>query len=130
MLREIIIPLNEKKISFKALKDSGSLMSKWKLKSKYLKGFAEFKNGRGSSLEIFELIDYDASIKYEDDEDTFYDVVLHMKNLDTGKIIKIDQDDRYGYYPSLTKKRKENIEDLYYSAKETVDALEVFIKKI
>jgi len=127
MLKEI---LEAKKVSIKTLKDSKSLMGKWKVGGKYIRGFADFKNGRSKELGLFELVDYDASIKFEDEEDTFYDVTIHLKDLENGKIIKLNQDDRYGYYALLTNARKGNIQDTYDEAKFVVDELGKFIKKL
>ncbi len=120
--------VRKEKPPFKELKKS--IMPKWKLGSKYIEGFKDFKSGRSKNLSIYELVDYDASIIYEDGEDTIYKVTLTLKDINTKKYLKIDQDDRYGKYALLDKSRKANIVDTYEEAKSTVEVLEKIFKHI
>ncbi len=121
--------LNKNKlISLEQLKKEKHIMEKWKLGCKYVQGFADFKNGRGNSLEIFEMIDYTPSVKYRDQAGIWYDCIIHLKNLITNQEITIDQDDRFGYFTLLDKNRRENIENSYYELKEKTDKLGKFIE--
>jgi len=127
MLKEIV---ESKKVSIKDLKKDKRMMDKWKIGGKYVKGFADFKRGRGVELGLFEMVDYETNVKFEDEDGVVYDVVVHLKDLSNNKVLKINQDDRYGYYALLTKARKENIQDTYEQAKFIVDKLGTFIKKL
>lgn len=117
-------------MDFKTLKKNKDIMAKWKLGSKYIYGFADLKNGRGSDVTIYELVHYTASIKWEDAEDTHYEVKLILENIETKSQIIIDQDDRYGYYALLDTKRKDNIQNTYDEAIALANKLEKILDKI
>jgi hypothetical protein len=116
--------------TFKELKKDKQLMTKWTLGKKYIYGFADFLNGMSSEVKAFELIDYKTLIKFEDEDGIVYDITLILKDLDTGKTIDIDNDDRYGKYALLDKKRISNIQDKYEEAENIVNILGAFIEKM
>jgi hypothetical protein len=106
------------------------MMGKWKLNSLYINGYADFLNGRTNEIEIYKLIDYNVSIKYDSEieEDIIYDIQLTLINIKTTEEIIIDQDDRYGKYPLLNKKRKKDIENKLYEYQYIVEKLDNIVK--
>ena len=103
------------------LKKEGKISKKWATGKTYVKGFADLENGRSNELSFYEMIGYSFIVE---ESSLVQKYIIHLKNLDTGEVIKISEDDRYGKYPLLDKKRKSNIFYTYNKMKRIADTLE------
>ena len=88
----------EEKPTIAYLKKTKQLMPKWVIGRRYINGYA-------------------------DSDILVYDVILTLKNIVSGELIIIDQDDRHGKYPLLNKAKMECIRDTHYQLRIKVQSL-------
>lgn len=101
------------------------MMKKWKIGSLYIKGFADFKNGKDvDGMSVWRLIvitdPMNPDQKYPMNQ---YHVTL--ENIANKSKIEICQDDRYGDYALLDQKRLQNIAETFSTIKKQLVMAEI-----